>query len=166
MHALTDIHPGTELTITYVDPHLSREERLDALSHSWGFTCSCSTCTLDKHLSRASDERLEQIEEILELFDDEDEPTSPEMALALIGLYEQERLHGPIANAYRLAATAFCEQGKYWDAVKYANLATEVGMLENGFRHEEVKEMRLLAEDPEEQPCWRRAKKTQTRTRK
>ncbi|TQV90370.1 phosphotransferase enzyme family protein [Cordyceps javanica] len=154
VHAITDIHPGTELTITYIDPHMQREDRMRTLFDTWGFNCSCSTCSLAAQLSRASDARLDEIEEILEDFDEDEEIMSSTMALTLISLYEQERLYGPLAEAYRFAATAFCAEGDVWNTVKYANLAIEIGMLENGFDSENLESLRRLSDDPEEQPCW------------
>ncbi|ATY60592.1 SET domain [Cordyceps militaris] len=163
VHALTDIHPGTELTITYIDPQMSRKERMETLADTWGFTCSCNSCSMAARLSLASDARLAKIEEMTEDFDVEDNIMPSSMALALISLYEQERLYGPVADAYRYAATAFCAEKDRWGAIKYANLAVETGMLEHGFNDLDVKLMEQLATSPETQPCWFHAKDGHTK---
>lgn len=153
VHAITDITPGTEITITYIDPHMRRHQRLKKLSSLWGFTCSCSLCTLHPELARASDERLAQITTINERLEDW-ETAPPQMAQTLISLYEQERLYAPSSSAYWYAAATSCAEGLYWDTIRYARLAIEFGMLDYGFGDEEFQLMRRLAEEPEKESCW------------
>lgn len=153
VHAISDINPGTEITITYIDPHMPRRKRVTQLTTSWGFTCSCSLCTLHPELSRASDDRLSQINALSDRLEDW-ETAPPQIAHTLISLYEQERLHAPMSAAYRFAALTSCAEGLRWDAIKYARLAVELGMLDDGFGDEDVTAMRKLAERPEKQSCW------------
>lgn len=153
MHAITDITPGTEITITYIDPHMPRQKRLKKLSSLWGFNCSCSLCSLHPELSRASDERLGQIERINDRL--EDWETAPlEMAQTLISLYEQERLHALRSSAYWYAALISCMQGLYWETIRYARVAIEFGLLDYGFRDESFQRMTQLAEEPARDACW------------
>jgi flagellar biosynthesis/type III secretory pathway protein FliH len=42
------ITPGTELTITYVDPSLPRNVRRQALRDGYGFWCECARCEREK----------------------------------------------------------------------------------------------------------------------
>ncbi|WWC97460.1 hypothetical protein V866_004340 [Kwoniella sp. B9012] len=42
------IHPGDELTISYVDQRLSRVERRVKLREQYGFWCGCNRCTREK----------------------------------------------------------------------------------------------------------------------
>ncbi|KAH0526558.1 hypothetical protein TsFJ059_009861 [Trichoderma semiorbis] len=153
VHAMTDITPGTEITITYIDPHRSRENRLKKLSSLWGFQCSCSLCSLHPDLVHESDERLDQINTIRERLEDW-ETAPPHMALALLSLYEQERLHAPSSLAYWYAALTSCAEGLYWDTIRYARLAIELGMLDYGFKDEDFQLMRSLAKEPEKETCW------------
>ena len=74
----------------------------------------------------------------------------------LISLYEQEGLHAPKTEAYRLAALTSCAAGKRWDAVKFASLAVQMGMLDGGFADSQVKDMRMIMDQPENQACWRK----------
>ncbi|KAK6447065.1 hypothetical protein FP744_10003315 [Trichoderma asperellum] len=153
VHAITDITPGTEITITYIDPHMPRQKRLKKLSSLWGFNCSCSLCSLHPELSRASDERLGQIERINDRL--EDWETAPlEMAQTLISLYEQERLHAPRSSAYWYAALISCMRGLYWETIRYARVAIEFGLLDYGFRDESFQRMTQLAEEPARDACW------------
>lgn len=150
---MTDITPGTEITITYIDPHMSRGDRLKKLSSLWGFHCSCSLCSLHSDLAHESDERLDQINTIRERLEDW-ETAPPQMALALLSLYEQERLHAPSSLAYWYAALTSCAEGLYWDTIRYARLAIELGMLDYGFKDEDFQLMRSLAKEPEKETCW------------
>ncbi|PTB34911.1 hypothetical protein M441DRAFT_32405 [Trichoderma asperellum CBS 433.97] len=153
VHAITDITPGTEITITYIDPHMPLQKRLKKLSSLWGFNCSCSLCSLHSELSRASDERLGQIKRINDRL--EDWETAPlEMAQTLISLYEQERLHAPRSSAYWYAALISCMQGLYWETIRYARVAIELGLLDYGFRDESFQRMTQLAEEPAKDACW------------
>ncbi|WEW56018.1 hypothetical protein PRK78_001453 [Emydomyces testavorans] len=153
VHAITTINPGTEITITYIDPHLPRRQRLRLLSSSWGFNCTCSLCSAHPRLTRESDSRLAQITALTQHYD-EWETASSEMALTLISLYEQERLYVPLGSAYRFAALTFCAEGNRWGAIKYARLAIELETLDSGFRDPNVRLMKSLAEQPEKQSCW------------
>ncbi|KAL7946052.1 SET domain-containing protein [Trichoderma barbatum] len=153
VHAITDITPGTEITITYIDPHMPRQKRLKKLSSLWGFDCSCSLCSLHPDLAHESDERLDQIATISERLEDW-ETAPPQMAQALISLYEQERLHAPSSSAYWYAALTSCAEGLYWDTIRYARLAIELGVLDYGFKDESFDLMRKLAKEPEAEACW------------
>lgn len=133
---------------------MSRRKRQEALKTTWGFTCSCSLCTKDRHQTRLSDTRLAQIEQITDYFDEDEGTGSSEMALALLRLYEQERLYAPMGEAHMYAALAFCGEGNLWGAISHAHLAVEIGMLDNGFHDEDVLEMKKLAKAPEKQDCW------------
>ncbi|UNI17031.1 hypothetical protein JDV02_003410 [Purpureocillium takamizusanense] len=154
VHVVTTVAPGTELTITYVDPHMSRSQRRRQLSSSWGFECSCSLCTAHPSLGQESDSRLKQINALNEKLEKSSALGSSDAARALISLYEQERIHAAASTAHRFAAKAFCAEGRRWETIAHARLATELTMLDEGFHDEEVGAMRRLAEEPHTQSCW------------
>lgn len=132
---------------------MKRQKRLKKLSSLWGFNCSCSLCSLHSELAHASDERLGQITTINDRL--EDWKTAPlQMAQTLISLYEQERLHAPASSAYWYAALMSCTQGLYWETIRYARLAIELGLLDYGFGDESFQRMRQLAKEPAEDECW------------
>lgn len=106
------------------------------------------------HLVEASNERLEQIGEMTDHLDEEGVIGTSDLAMALIEMYKQERLHAPLSNAYKYAALAFCAEKSRWNAIKYARLAVEFGLLDNGFSHDEVVQMRNIAVEPETEECW------------
>ncbi|KAG5933334.1 hypothetical protein E4U60_004532 [Claviceps pazoutovae] len=61
VHAMRDIQPGEEITISYVFSLKSRETRQKQLKDSFDFTCSCRLCSLPKDESEERDRKLEQI---------------------------------------------------------------------------------------------------------
>ncbi|KAG6026463.1 hypothetical protein E4U19_002588 [Claviceps sp. Clav32 group G5] len=61
VHAMRDIQPGEEITISYVFSLKSRETRQKQLKDSFDFTCSCHLCSLPDDESEERDRKLEQI---------------------------------------------------------------------------------------------------------
>jgi hypothetical protein len=156
VHAVRPIHPGEEITITYIDPMRPRAERLDALKKNWGFVCHCSQCTAPPAMGAASDARLAHLEAVQhELSDTKAEhDTSPAMAELLVSLYEQERLWSDIWEPYAYAALEYNGVGERWMASKYARLAIEGGLLYGGKKHLSVRVMEELLRAPEEHWSW------------
>jgi hypothetical protein len=76
------------------------------------------------------------------------------MAETLISLYEQERLHAPIAMAYTYAALAHNAVGHEQQAIKYAALSVETGSLNSGPEYSDVQAMKELIEDPRSHWSW------------
>jgi hypothetical protein len=106
----------------------------------------------------ASDERIAQILELQEELHNSHLPSSnasPAMAELLISLYEQERMYGPIAEAYVLAAYEYNGIGDAWTAQKYARLAVELGLLYSGPHDEHVHAMELLLKDQKSHWSWK-----------
>jgi len=63
-HALKPIKDGEELTYAYFNTRRPRSNRQAYLSEQYSFNCTCTTCSLSDELSKASDERLERINEL------------------------------------------------------------------------------------------------------
>ncbi|KAK0221666.1 hypothetical protein IW262DRAFT_919477 [Armillaria fumosa] len=57
-----------ELLTTYTDTKRPRKVRREFLSKHYGFHCACSVCSLPPSQSRASDERLNSISDLYNLF--------------------------------------------------------------------------------------------------
>lgn len=166
VHALADIAPGEEISITYISPAQSRAERLEALRASWGFECSCSACSLPPELTALSDRRVAETERLLERLrgehgDGEDEQKQkPQVAEALVSLFRQERLWADAHEGWVLAARAYCAAGNYWDTLRHAHLAAEASALWGGAGSPDAVEMARLAEAPEGEACWMKAVKS------
>ncbi|KAK4165330.1 hypothetical protein QBC43DRAFT_32103 [Cladorrhinum sp. PSN259] len=150
IHAVRDISPGEELTLSYINPVMKRKARVRKLQRIWGFECACPLCTQEKPRVGASDLRIRQIKELANEFQ-EWEPQSranPSMAELMVSLYEQERLWGSMYEAYVYAALEYNAIGEPWMAIKYARLAVDWGIPVVGPKDSDVIEMAKMAEDP------------------
>ncbi|KAF2998520.1 SET domain-containing protein 5 [Curvularia kusanoi] len=156
VHAMRTIQPGEEITISYIDSEKTRAHRMRRLERNWGFKCDCSACTAHPALTAESDARLDQIQQLLEKLNDwsEESTASPEMAEALVSLYDQERLWAYQATAYKHAAEAYSAVGNRFMAIKYARLSAEFSILDKGFSDGDVKEMKKMASAPEKTWSW------------
>ncbi len=156
--AVRDIHPGEELTVSYIDTMAPRAERQKKL-RQWGFNCSCSQCSLSEEGVAASDERLRKIAEVEADLNDFTSPTvTAETGTRLVELYEAERLDIYLARAYTMAALNYALFGEVEKARIYAAKAAEASEREWGPASTDMKAMRLLAEDPEKHWTWGRTR--------
>lgn len=148
--ALRNIYPGEELTLSYISPLRTASSRHARLSRQWGFPCSCSLCAASPAASAASDVRINQIISLRTELNDWTSASraSPEMAELLISLYEQERIHSMLGEAYTHAAIEYNGVGDVWTARRYAHLAVDLGLQVMRGHDGETEEMRDLAEDP------------------
>ncbi|KAK4458776.1 hypothetical protein QBC42DRAFT_276040 [Cladorrhinum samala] len=156
IHAVRDVFPGEELTLSYINPIMKRKARVRKLQRIWGFECACPLCTQEQPRVEASDLRIRQIKELSNELDDW-EPQSranPAMAELMISLYEQEKLWGSLHEAYVSAALEYNAAGEPWTAIKYARLAVERGMQVVGPKDADVLEMAKMAEDPWAHWSW------------
>ncbi|KAF2416955.1 SET domain-containing protein [Tothia fuscella] len=63
IHATRNVNNGEEITITYEHGRLS-SDRQSFFRETFGFTCTCSTCSLPPSLLRASDKRRAHMERL------------------------------------------------------------------------------------------------------
>lgn len=154
------IAPGEELSISYVDSFRARSVRQARTQRNWGFSCACAQCRLPEALANASDHRLwrlYEVENALTLTPTTSASINSDQIELLLSLYAQERLldsHG--AAAYRTAALNYNGLKRRELAIKYALLALEAIVLEQGPRSGRVGEMVALLEDPEGHWSWGR----------
>ncbi|KAK8139326.1 lysine methyltransferase [Apiospora sp. TS-2023a] len=156
IHAVRPIAAGEEITVSYIDPVQSRQERLQRLNTSWHFPCSCSLCAQNEHATAASDARIAQIEQLRKQFRDY-EPSSqatPGMGELMVSLFEQERLWSSMYEAYTYAALEYNGAGEPWIASKYARLAIQHGLAAGGPRDSDVLAMKDLVKDPWAHWSW------------
>ncbi|KAG6027952.1 hypothetical protein E4U41_000812 [Claviceps citrina] len=153
VHAITDIPPGAEISITYIDSSRPREARMAQLRSTWGFNCSCSQCSLPPELARVSDRRLDQIHDLMVRVSS-GIVASPAAADRLVSLFHQERLHAPVAEAYSIAALSACFEGRYTETLHWATLALEATLLDSGPQSPNVGDLAQMADRPDEHDCW------------
>lgn len=159
------IAAGEELSLSYVDSFRARRVRRERTRRNWGFACACAQCGLSEALANASDHRLWRIYEVENALamqrggdggGSSKADTADQIEL-LLSLYVQERLlesHG--ASAYRTAAVNYNGLKRRELAIKYALLALESYVLQEGTRSAGVGEMVALLEDPEGHWSWGR----------
>ncbi|KAI8443453.1 hypothetical protein BY996DRAFT_6427590 [Phakopsora pachyrhizi] len=64
MRALRVILPGKELTISYQDTSIIREERQEELLKDYGFECKCAQCQMSKENQEESDCHIQAIKDL------------------------------------------------------------------------------------------------------
>lgn len=169
---------GEELSISYVDGFRVRAVRQERTVRNWGFRCACAQCSLPEALANASDHRLWRLYEVENSLllspGTEAEGTKQggggrkagrdtaayetrtlDAVALLLSIYEQERLlepHG--SSAYRLAALNYNAFQRPEGALKYALLALEQLVVEEGANSVHVREMVALLDDPEAHWSW------------
>ncbi|KAK1757823.1 SET domain-containing protein 5 [Echria macrotheca] len=154
--AVRDIHPGEELTVSYIDGLQPRAERQSRLS-DWGFACTCAHCRMSDAEAAASDTRMERIQNIegaLEKMMASGSGIDPRLGDELVRLLHEERLESYLGQAYTRAALLHSLVGNGDEAVRYARLAREALIREFGERSKDAKAMNLLAEEPEKHWSW------------
>jgi hypothetical protein len=175
--AAAGVPSGQELSISYVDGFRVRAVRRERTLRNWGFGCACAQCSLPEALANASDHRLWRLYEVENSLllspgetgsgkqgggwkKTEQTKTAYETRILdavalLLSIYEQERLLGPHgSSAYRLAALNYNAFRRPEGAVKYALLALEQFVVEEGANSVVVREMVSLLDDPEAHWSW------------
>ncbi|TID17429.1 SET domain-containing protein 5 [Venturia nashicola] len=157
VHAVREISPEEEITISYITPFLTSQQRLDRIPDQWGFNCTCSLCSSSKEHLAASDRRLEEIRNLEAQLKDLS-PTriaKVETAEKLISLYKEEGFETPVAKAYSFAALEHIYVGNRRMAREFAALAVEMLRLWYGSLSEDVRLMDSIAREPEKHVHWK-----------
>ena len=71
LHACQSIVAGEEISISYVEPGLTRRARQTLLREKFGFECACALCSLRGDALTQSDARQQRISEIDAITDDD-----------------------------------------------------------------------------------------------
>lgn len=151
------VRPGEELSISYLDPFEDRGARQARARQVWGFECGCAQCRLSDKEARRSDGRVREIREIeARLGDWLSRGVNGRLLERLVALYREERLEAKVAGAYTLVALNYNMLGDAKRAVKYARLAEEAVVMENGEDAGDAQAMRALAEQPKAHFTWRK----------
>lgn len=174
---------GEELSISYVDSFRAGRVRRERTRRNWGFECACAQCGLSEGLANASDHRLWRLYEVENALamgptttggggggsggnsnkypsssaNNKKAADTADQIELLLSLYAQERLlesHG--ASAYRAAAVNYNGLKRRELAVKFALLALESYVLQEGPQSAGVGDMVALLEAPEGHWSWGR----------
>lgn len=154
--AVRAVEPGEEITLAYVDPFASRQERHARAQKAWGFECTCDQCSLSADEHEHSETRLQEIKWIeAKLTDYSDHKgISTGLITYLLGLYENERLYCCLGRAYTLAALNFNGLGYEKQAKMYAELAIEAWKVEKGQGAVEIRDLEALIKRPNKHWTW------------
>jgi hypothetical protein len=134
-----------------------QKARMTQLNESWGFQCDCGLCSADTSIIRKSDARINQILELRSNLRNyrPGAQAGPEMAETLVALYNEEKIWGPVNEAYMLAAIEWNAVGDLEMMKKYALLAIDSGKVYRGEAHREVEDMKALLNNAENHWSWR-----------
>ncbi|PBP19848.1 lysine methyltransferase [Diplocarpon rosae] len=158
VHATRIIHPGDEITFSYIDEKQNFATRQDKIQANWGFQCSCKLCSSPEHSRTLSDSRLRRIEilrrPLLSFDASRIQGDSLERALELVQLYELEALSGALAEGYMIAAIWHCFWGLENETLHWATLAVNNWLVWEGSGRANLEMMERLSRHPDEQWCW------------
>ncbi|EAQ91663.1 hypothetical protein CHGG_03598 [Chaetomium globosum CBS 148.51] len=152
------VQPGEELTLSYIDPFLARDERAAWVKRHRGGEkgveggCPCQACSppggVKGEKAVEGEKRLKEIVALrAELRNHDSSKVDFGVIERFLKLYEEERLHVRLAEAYELAALNFNYLGDDKRAKKYAELAVQAGIVEGGVQSNDVVAMRVMAKD-------------------
>ncbi|KAM7212228.1 hypothetical protein V8F06_012401 [Rhypophila decipiens] len=146
------INPGDELTVAYIDPFIPRPDRSLWVKNHRGFNkpCPCQACTHggDAEAVKKADARLEELNSLFkELKNHDSKKVTPQLIARFLDLVSQERLQVKLADAYEYAALNYNYIGMDRLAKKYADLAVQAAMVEEGHEANNVIALRIMAGD-------------------
>jgi hypothetical protein len=136
-------------TKTHVHSPIQTRSNRQSNLKIWGFQCACDRCSADPHSVSESDSRVEQINEIRKILDNEQHRSieaegakaRSEYTLLLVLLFELEGLVTQIMDAYYLAAMELSKIGSRIKAAGYARLGIAHGLPYYGPDEPMVKEL-------------------------
>ncbi|KAH7407459.1 hypothetical protein BKA64DRAFT_417888 [Cadophora sp. MPI-SDFR-AT-0126] len=153
IHAARAIEPGEELTVSYIDEKEIYSARQQHIKAHWGFDCECKLCSAPGQVRNTSDTHLRRITALrksLFLFTVENcRKVTPDMALELVSLYEEEGLHGALAEAYMVTSLWYCVWGNVRETKKWASLAIENWLVWEAGGEANLQGMRNLTRQPQ-----------------
>ncbi|CAH7680957.1 hypothetical protein BY996DRAFT_4583859 [Phakopsora pachyrhizi] len=154
MRALRVISPGEELTISYRDTGIIREERQDELLKDYGFECKCAQCQMSKENQEESDRRIQAIEDLHQQlsenwYSENNDEDLRDQAEELIELYSLENLLSSSAEPHTLASLIYNSYGQTSKSKAHASKSISIGLTTSGPNWEDRKELLKLIEDPQ-----------------
>ena len=154
--AVRKIQPGEEISISYFNPFLTTADRRANTEKWFGKACACDACTKGGDLDQilASDARLEEIRTIESRLRDLNSKITTGTLARLVQLYQEEGLESRMAEMYGQVAIGYNSLGYQKRAIKYANLAVQAGIIQDGPGSNDVIAMRILAKSTMEHYSW------------
>ncbi|KAJ5497288.1 hypothetical protein N7463_009275 [Penicillium fimorum] len=155
IYTVRDIRPGEELTISYTHALATYKKRQLAIQ-TWGFNCSCATCMLSPGDRLLSDDRIQQIKHYTrELTDWSNRSRAvPEIAEALVKLYQEENLFYYLGDGFRLAAHTYSSVCDRYQTLRMASNALVYGLQVWDDMGSKVRDVLELMAGPEKHWTW------------
>ncbi|KAH8881337.1 SET domain-containing protein [Thozetella sp. PMI_491] len=125
--AFRDINKGEEITLSYTDFGLTRDERQTRLQQNWGFTCTCALCSASNKSTAISDDRRQRIREIqgrvAERLQKKKFRDAIKLNHELLKLIREEQLIPHLGEHYHVMAQLYLAAKDRTNGKKYARLA-------------------------------------------
>ncbi|KAI6362915.1 hypothetical protein MCOR25_006063 [Pyricularia grisea] len=157
--AARKMHPGEELSISYINPRLGRAEREAAARRMWGRPCRCAACTGkggDLKALAGADARATELAGIeAELKDADSAAVTEEMLRRYVRLMEEDGLQSRMADAYEQVAYNYGYLGVEDKARRFGNLAIQAATIEQGRESNDVTALRVFVNGVTEHYSWR-----------
>jgi len=141
-----------------IDEKQGFKARQKHIHDHWGFHCTCNHCSLSQSQQTLSDQRISKMIDLrtrlLGFSSEGHDNESREMALELIELYREEKLHAVMAEAYMLAALRFCAWNDEEKTKELAKLALDNWLVweKKGEGNREM--LGHVAASPKDSWCW------------
>lgn len=144
VHALCDIEPGEEITITYINLETSNVRQAQ-LEVNFQFTCSCEICTLPKEMRKVLDADIEEIKAIDHLLKSNSMPLEEGLFFA----YRQRHLvesngidHAHVPATYEFVSKLAAVHKDYTRAKIFSERQLVIAMTEGGPDHPDTQAQR------------------------
>ncbi|KAF3040964.1 hypothetical protein E8E12_008931 [Didymella heteroderae] len=154
VHVTREIEEGEEVSIAYTSPLEKSEARKEKLREGFHFECGCKRCR-DGARSDAMLDRINEMQGELNDWSDISQAT-PDMALRLVEMYEEEGLQGFLDVPYGFAALAFNAVGESGEARLWAEKAREAVLRKDGRGADALRIWESLLGDAEGHWSYRR----------
>ncbi|KAK8075415.1 hypothetical protein PG997_010078 [Apiospora hydei] len=144
VHALRDIEPGEEITITYINLE-TYDVRQKTLEDGFQFTCSCETCTLPEDICKEMDADIMEIKAIDGFLKSTTVPLEVSLRFAyrqryLIESNALDRAHAP--DTYEFASQLAAVHKDYIRAKLFSERHLDIAMTEGGRDHPDTRQQR------------------------
>ncbi|PKS12359.1 hypothetical protein jhhlp_001659 [Lomentospora prolificans] len=125
--AFHDIQPGEEITISYISPVDTTENRRHRLQSHWGFTCTCPLCTSHTTDSDTARTKLRYIRAAAnKAISVRDLDRAVSYLEELVRVIREEDMPSLLADPYEALAQVLWVRGEKEEATRYAGLLVDV----------------------------------------
>ncbi|TKA32028.1 hypothetical protein B0A50_01274 [Salinomyces thailandicus] len=153
VHAVRDVQPGDEVTLSYIAGGPSSERKISIKTY-FGFECACELCSLSSAEKRVSDERLHRAQQLDKAIGDPKRVRySPDKALAdcraVLDIYQHEQVMDLRVPRLYYDALQIC--GMHSDQARvaaFAQRSRDARVLCEGEDSTEVAELEMLVSKP------------------